>query len=122
MGGSVDLKFYAADQFGNLVGDQAASISDDSSVARVNAENNPATDFLPSNPSAVASSSQPTTQKVTGTVQAKKNLVDANGNPAAETTAPVSGDITLVWKKGRARRPASSPSSRATTTAARPTS
>ncbi len=97
--GSVDLKFYAVDQYGNLVGDQPATIADDSAIARVTPESPTTTDFLPSNPAAVASSTQPTTQKVTGTVQANKNLVDAAGNPAAQTTAPVSGDITLVWAK-----------------------
>jgi hypothetical protein len=104
--GSVDLKFYAADQYGNLVGDLPASISDDSAIARVTPESPTTTDFIPSNPAATASSTQPTTQKVTGTVQANKNLVDANGNPAAQTTGPVSGDITLVWTKPSAGKTA----------------
>ncbi len=103
MPGSVDLKFYAVDQFGNLVGDQAATISDNTPVARVVTESPATTDFINDNPAATASSSQPVSQNVTGTVQAKKNLVDADGNPVAETTATgLPGTSTLVWTKGKA--------------------
>ena len=98
--GRVDLKLYAADQFGNLVGDQPANISDNTPVARVTPEPGGATtDFVNDNPSAAASSSRAVTQVVSARVSADKNTVAANGNrvPGNEN---VTGNITLRWGKG----------------------
>jgi hypothetical protein len=98
--GPLDLKFYAADQFGNLVGDQQATIADNTPIARVTPEPGGATtDFLNDNPSATASSNQPVTQTVTGRVNADKNTVAANGD-LVNGSETVTGNIVLNWTKG----------------------
>ncbi len=98
--GSVDLKLYAADQFGNLVGDQNATISDNTPVARVVPEPGGATtDFINDNPSATASSSQPVSQTVSARVSAAKNTVAANGDRVSGNEV-VTGNIGLNWTKG----------------------
>ena len=54
--GPIDLKLYAVDQFQNLVGDEPATITDDTPVARVDIEAGAGTDFINDNPTARASS------------------------------------------------------------------
>jgi hypothetical protein len=99
--GSVDFKLYAADQFGNLVGDEFATVSDDTPVARVVTPEpfGARTDFLNDNPSVIASSSQPVKQTITASVDAAANLVAANGD-RDETSKTVTGATTLNWTKG----------------------
>ncbi len=99
--GNVDLKLYAADQFGNLVGDQAASVSDNTPVARATTEPGGATtDFINDNPSVRASSDQPVSQTITASINSDENLVNATGDKAAETSKVVKGDTTLRWGNG----------------------
>jgi hypothetical protein len=100
--GSVDFKLFAADQFGNLVGDQFATVSDDTPVARVVTPEpfGATTDFVNDNPSVTASSSQPVKQTITASVNAAANLVNATGDKANETSKTVTGATTLNWTKG----------------------
>ncbi len=84
MPGPIDLKLYVVDQFQNLVGDQPASITDDTPVARVDAEAGADTDFVNDNPTARASSSRAVTQTVDGSDPADKALVDTNGDPVSD--------------------------------------
>ena len=103
--GNVDLKLYAGDQFGNLVGDQAASVSDNTPVARVTTEAGGATtDFINDNPAVSASSDQPVSQTITASINADENLVNAAGDKAAETSKVVKGQTTLVWGNGGGTR------------------
>jgi len=102
--GAVDLKLYAVDQFGNLVGDHFAILSDDTPIARVAGEFGSAqttTDFLNDNPAARASSSNPVVQTITARIPADENLVDAAGNPAPTTDKNVFGKQVLRWTKSK---------------------
>ncbi len=91
--GPIDLKLYAVDQFQNFVGGEAATITDDTPVARVDIEAGGArTDFVNDNPTARASSPQAVNQTISATITADQAKVDASGNPlvtvnSATTTA-----------------------------------
>ncbi|MDQ4051497.1 MAG: hypothetical protein M3237_02210 [Actinomycetota bacterium] len=93
--GAVDFKLYAADQFQNLVGDQFATVTDNTPDAKVVTEAFGATtDFINDNPSVTASATTPVNQVITATVNTDENLVDAtgnldNGNKVVTTTAAV---------------------------------
>ncbi len=80
--GPIDLKLYAVDQFRNLVGGEAAVITDDSPVGLVNIEAGGArSDYTNDNPSVRASSPQAVAQTVTATLKGDAAKVDASGNP-----------------------------------------
>ena len=98
--GSIDLKLFAADQYGNLIGDEEASISDDTPVARVTEETGGAeTDFVNDNPTATASSSQQVRQTVSAAINAHETLVAANGDPD-ENAKTVNATHVIQWRSG----------------------
>ena len=97
--GPLDLKLYAVDQFQNLVGGEAATVTDDTPVARVETETGGArTDFINDNPSARASSPQAVTQTVTAAIKANQAKVDANGNPVVTVnSATTTATHVIAW-------------------------
>jgi hypothetical protein len=98
--GPVELKLFAADQYGNLVGGESANVTDNTPVARVDAENGGVTtDFVNDNPSVTASSKQAVTQVITANIGALKTLVNASGAPV-QSNASTTASYTINWKGG----------------------
>ena len=100
--GAVDLKLFAADQYGNLVGGEAATVTDNTPVARVDAEaGGVRTDFVNDNPSVTASSDRAVQQVITANIPSHETLVNATGDPAAQAPSTTTASHTLNWRGGK---------------------
>jgi len=101
VGGEVAFNLFARDQFGNLVGDQPARITDDSEVADVTTDGDfgdTLTDFLPSGANIVASSDAPAVQTLLATMTGvTETLVDDNGNADAGTRTVTDASDPINW-------------------------
>ncbi|MCW2792357.1 MAG: hypothetical protein JWO76_1455 [Nocardioides sp.] len=84
VGEEVPFQLYVHDQFGNLVGDQDARISDDSTVADFRTDgdfDSTRSDFTTNGPGIVAFSNAPAVQTLMAAMQPGEVLVDANDDP-----------------------------------------
>ena len=115
VGQEVPFQLYVHDQFGNLVGDQIARISDDSTVADFTTDEDfdrTLSDFTTNGPGIVAFSDAPAVQTLMAAMSPGEVLVDANDDPdgnnknvsvksdpinwvAAPTPGPVPAGLTL---------------------------
>jgi hypothetical protein len=101
VGDEVDFRLTAKDQFGNLVGDQLAEVSDDTAVAEVTTDGDfgsTETDFVNDNDGIRATSAFPVVQ----TLQARlENVVttevDAAGDPDADTRTVTESSAPVNW-------------------------
>lgn len=104
VGSEVDFNLYAKDQFGNLVGDTAARITDDSTVADVRTDGDfgvTLTDFTTSGAGITATSAAPAVQVLTATITgADENLVDENGNLDADDRTVTAQSAPITWVEG----------------------
>jgi hypothetical protein len=97
----VGMQLYVHDQFGNLVGDEKARISDNSPIADFDTDesaDSTFTDFTNSGPGVTAFSERPTTQTLTALMTPGQVLVDGAGNATADSATTVSVDSDpITW-------------------------
>lgn len=97
----VDLNLFVYDQFGNLVGDQIARISDDSTVADFRTDEDfdrTASDFTTSGTGITAFSDAPAVQTLFAALQVSEVLVDNNENADDNGTRNISeASEPIVW-------------------------
>lgn len=102
VGDSVDFQLYAEDQFGNLVGDQLARISDDTADADVQTDSDfgqTLTDFENDNAGITATASAPTIQTLMARLSnVAENLVDADGDLDAGSRTVTESAEPITWK------------------------
>jgi len=101
VGDSVNFQLYAVDQFGNLVGDQLARISDDTPDADVVTDGDfgqTLTDFENDNAGITATASAPTVQTILARLtNVDENLVDEDGNNDAGTRTVSESAEPITW-------------------------
>ena len=100
----VDLNLFVYDQFGNLVGDQIARISDDSTVADFRTDEDfdrTASDFTTSGTGITAFSDAPAVQTLFAALQVSEVLVDSNENADDNGTRNISeASEPITWVEG----------------------
>jgi hypothetical protein len=100
VGDSVDFQLFAQDQFGNLVGDQDADVSDDTPLADVNTDGNfgeTRTDFENDNAGITATSDNEVVQTVMARLGGvNEGLVDDDGDYDGGTRS-VSDSESITW-------------------------
>lgn len=97
-----DLQFnlWVKDQYGNVIGDQLARISDDSTVADFTTDEDfdqTLSDFTTSTPGITAQSTDGTTQVLTAAMQQQLTVVDANGHPSASAPTTRTDSDPILW-------------------------
>lgn len=100
VGENLGFNLYVHDQFGNLVGDQQARISDDSPVADFQTDEDFDTtlsDFTTSGVGIEAMSDQPTTQTLMAAMSPGSVEVDANGKPVTQNRNVTVSSDPINW-------------------------
>lgn len=101
VGTEVDFRFTAKDQFGNLVGEQSADISDDTSVANVLTDGDfgqTETDFVNDNDGIRATSGAPVVQTLQASLEnVVTTEVDGSGDPDSDTETVNESADPITW-------------------------
>ncbi len=101
MGDELGFNLFATDQFGNLVGDEFASISDDSTVADVETDGDfggTLTDFTTSGVGIDATSTSPTVQTLLASIGgAQETVIDTAGDPDDSNYTAVASSDPINW-------------------------
>lgn len=102
VGEDVRFNLFARDQFGNLVGDREATISDDTPEAEISTDgefNRTTTDFTASNAAVVATSQNEVVQTLTAAINgAPRTTVNAAGDPVAESRTVTAESEPIDWQ------------------------
>lgn len=96
----VEFQLYNYDQFDNLVGDEFARITDDSTVADFDTDGDfgqTLSDFTTSAPGIRAFSDAPTTQTLTATQQPGQVLVGTNSDPISSSRTVMTDSDPINW-------------------------
>ncbi|MDN4172409.1 hypothetical protein QWY28_05605 [Nocardioides sp. SOB77] len=102
IGQDVRFNLFARDQFGNLVGDQQATISDDTPEADIRTDgefNRTLTDFANANADVVASSQNEVVQTLTAALDVARTTVDADGDPVTATRTATADSEPITWRE-----------------------
>ncbi|MFC5177409.1 hypothetical protein [Nocardioides taihuensis] len=102
VGKDLEFNLWAHDQYGNVVGDQFARISDDSTVADFDTDEDfdqTLSDFTTSTPGIVAFSDAPATQVLTAEMQQQKTVVDDAGDPTDTYPTTMTDSAPITWVK-----------------------
>jgi hypothetical protein len=106
VGEEVPFQLYVHDQFGNLVGDQDARITDDSTVADFRTDGDfgrTTSDFTTNGPGIFAFSDAPAVQTLVAAMSPGEVLVDANDDPdgSGKNVSVAAAPITWVSGPGK---------------------
>ncbi|NHC23440.1 hypothetical protein G6553_09690 [Nocardioides sp. IC4_145] len=103
IGQDVRFNLFARDQFGNLVGDREATISDDTPEAEISTDgefNRTTTDFTASNAAVIARSQNEVVQTLTAAINgAPRTTVNAAGDPVTETRTATADSEPITWQQ-----------------------
>jgi len=100
VGQDVFFNLYVHDQFGNLVGDEFARVSDDSTVADFQTDEDfdqTLSDFTTSGPGIRAFSDAPAVQTLTAAMTPNEVVVDATGKPDSNSKSETVKSAPIKW-------------------------
>lgn len=102
VGKDLEFNLWVKDQYGNLIGDQLARISDDSTVADFDTDEDfdqTLSDFTTSTPGIMAFSADPATQVLTAEMAQQHTVVNGAGDPSATTPTTMTDSDPITWAK-----------------------